>query len=353
MEDNVFARKIIKKGLLYFKSKVVTVDSTGEVMEYVIAIDKSKKLHLEIEGKDAHRMMENCEEFIDDVATGRIDPKVLRELPEENKKIKEGIQRTEDNQERFDERLLLLSDTVQLYIENTKTHINALTSLTRSADTSTEAVKKIEKAAETAEKTTKVLIEATSLLKEILEENTARSFSSRLPGGDCMKKGKLLEVLRIAVMYTILEKEGTMGAKMLGSILGCKRDMVIEYVEAHKDLFELTNNGVSSKKVSLSPKGKRKGNPQEFILGLISFGKDFCDVPSDEILTRRFIEWFEKILRLVRAFHRYTNVWWESGEIQKQRTLKSIFLFKAVFLSSKKPFLNTIVNVAQELAQKL
>ena len=37
-------------GLLYFKSKIQVINSTGEIMEYVIAIDKSKKLHLEFEG---------------------------------------------------------------------------------------------------------------------------------------------------------------------------------------------------------------------------------------------------------------------------------------------------------------
>lgn len=35
--------------------------------------------------------MENYSDFIDDVVTGRIDRKFLRELPEENKKIKRGI----------------------------------------------------------------------------------------------------------------------------------------------------------------------------------------------------------------------------------------------------------------------
>ncbi|MBU7028290.1 MAG: hypothetical protein HXS48_15265 [Theionarchaea archaeon] len=183
LEDNVFARKVIRKGLLYFKSKVVTVDSTGELITYAIAIDKSKKLHLEVEGKEAHRLMENCEEFIDDIATKRIDPKFLRELPKESKKIKEEIQRTQDNQAKFDEQLHLLSDTVQLYSENIRTHINTLTSLTKSVDKSTEAAEKIEKAAETIEKAAEALIEATKLLKKTLERNTTKTFFSRLLGG--------------------------------------------------------------------------------------------------------------------------------------------------------------------------
>ena len=34
-----------------------------------------------------------------------------------------------------------------------------------------------------------------------------------------MKKGKLLEVVRVAVMHIILEKEGSMSASELGSYL--------------------------------------------------------------------------------------------------------------------------------------
>jgi len=183
LEDNVFARKVIRKGLLYFKSKVVTVDSTGELITYAIAIDKSKKLHLEVEGKEAHRFMENCEEFIDDIATKRIDPKLLRELPEELTKIKKGIEENKEKQTTFDENLTLFSDTIEFYSENIKTYINALTSLTASIDQLTEATEKIEKAAEAVEKTAEALIEIIGLLKKTLEKNTTKPFLSRLFGG--------------------------------------------------------------------------------------------------------------------------------------------------------------------------
>ena len=89
LEDDPFARKVIKKGLLYFKSKIQTIDSTGEVMEYVIAIDKSKKLHLEFEGTEAHHLTENLEAFVDDVITGKIDRKKLREIPQEFEDLKD------------------------------------------------------------------------------------------------------------------------------------------------------------------------------------------------------------------------------------------------------------------------
>ncbi|MBU7028389.1 MAG: hypothetical protein HXS48_15760 [Theionarchaea archaeon] len=183
LEDNVFARKIIRKGLLYFKSKVVTVDSTGELIIYAIAIDKSKKLHLEVEGAEAHRLMENCEEFIDDIATKRIDPKLLRELPEELTKIKKGIEENKEKQTTFDENVKLFIDTIEFYSENIKTHISALTSLTASIDQLTEATEKIEKAAEAVEKTAESLIEVIGLLKKTLEKNTTKTFFSRLLRG--------------------------------------------------------------------------------------------------------------------------------------------------------------------------
>jgi hypothetical protein len=81
LEDDIFARKVVKKGLLYFESAVHTRDSNGEPMKYVIKIDKSKKLHIEFEGKEAHYMAETYEAFVDDVVSGKIDKHDLKELP--------------------------------------------------------------------------------------------------------------------------------------------------------------------------------------------------------------------------------------------------------------------------------
>jgi Mn-dependent DtxR family transcriptional regulator len=61
LEDDVFARKVIEKGLLYFKSKVV-MDATGERIAYVIKIDKSKSLHLEFEGREIPQKVDNLKE---------------------------------------------------------------------------------------------------------------------------------------------------------------------------------------------------------------------------------------------------------------------------------------------------
>ena len=109
-----------------------------------------------------------------------------------------------------------------------------------------------------------------------------------------MKKGKLLETLRITVMYVILEKEGSMSASELGRFLGCKRNLVIEYVRAHQDLFEMSNNSILSKKVSLKSSENSNEDPRGFIIKLISFAENFCDISSDDILTKKFIEWFRK-----------------------------------------------------------
>jgi len=166
LEDNVFARKIIRKGLLYFKSKVVTVDSTGELITYAIAIDKSKKLHLEVEGKEAHRLMENCEEFIDDIATKRIDPKLLRELPEELTKIKKGIEENKEKQTIFDENLKLFSDTIEFYNDNIRTHI--IDQITEFVERIEKAAETIEKAAETIEKAAETIEKAADVLTEVI-----------------------------------------------------------------------------------------------------------------------------------------------------------------------------------------
>jgi hypothetical protein len=176
LEDDLFARKIIEKKLLYFKSKVVTIDSTGEAMEYVIAIDKSKKLHLEIEGREACQLMENYEEFIDDVVTKKIDPKFLRELPRQNQKMEEEIQQISDRQTAFNDNLTFFSETAHFYSKNIRAHIDSITTLTKSIHQSTEASMKIEKAAEAVEKGAESLIEATRALKEILGENSTIPF---------------------------------------------------------------------------------------------------------------------------------------------------------------------------------
>jgi predicted nucleic acid-binding Zn-ribbon protein len=91
VENDPFARKVIQRGLLYFRSTVKAIDSTGEVMEYVVGIDKSKKLHFEIEGTEAHILTANLETFVDDVISGKIDRKALREVPSKIESLRKEL----------------------------------------------------------------------------------------------------------------------------------------------------------------------------------------------------------------------------------------------------------------------
>lgn len=50
-------------------------------MGYAVAIDKSKEIHLEFEGFEAHHFVQEYEGFIDDVIIKRIDRRDLRKIP--------------------------------------------------------------------------------------------------------------------------------------------------------------------------------------------------------------------------------------------------------------------------------
>jgi Mn-dependent DtxR family transcriptional regulator len=169
IENDLFARKVIKKGLLHFRTKVTTRDSTGELIEYVIAIDKSQEVHLEVEGQEAQHFTENYSDFIDDVVTGRIDRKFLRELPEENKKIKRGITTIQETQSQFRQDLEYFSETTRFYSENIKTHVKAIDTLSQKVEQSTRTDSQIEKSAARMEKAACNLIEATELLQQMLK----------------------------------------------------------------------------------------------------------------------------------------------------------------------------------------
>ncbi|MGD2249785.1 MAG: hypothetical protein PVF58_15360, partial [Candidatus Methanofastidiosia archaeon] len=168
LEDDIFARKVVKKGLLYFVSTIHTRGSNGEPMKYVIKIDKSKKLHIEFEGREAHYMAETYEAFIDDVVSGKIDRNDLRKLPEENTKIKKGILNIHNTQNEFRQNLQSLSEVTQFYSENIKTHVKAINTLSEQVDQSTKTNIQIERAAVKIEKAADGLLEVVNSLKEIL-----------------------------------------------------------------------------------------------------------------------------------------------------------------------------------------
>jgi len=106
-----------------------------------------------------------------------------------------------------------------------------------------------------------------------------------------MKKGKLLEVLRIAVMCVVLDKKGSMSSSELGSFLGCKKTLVIEYARVHQTLFDISNNSISSKRISLRSNKNIEKNSRKFILKLLDFAEIVCDIPPDQIVTKKFLEW--------------------------------------------------------------
>jgi predicted transcriptional regulator len=142
LEDDVFARKVIEKGLLYFKSKVVTIDSNGERIAYVIKIDKSKSLHLEFEGTEALKLAENLEAFVNDVISGRIDRKKLREMPQKVDNLEEEFEREIHNiGERLDMSIKDIGKTQELLHQNQ-------VKITENLVSCMEMVKKINEASE-------------------------------------------------------------------------------------------------------------------------------------------------------------------------------------------------------------
>ena len=152
LENDAFARNAIKKGLLYFRSSVKQMDSTGEIMEYAVAIDKSKEIHLEFEGSEAHHFVEEYEGFIDDVATGRIDRRDLREIPQVIKKVDEriggmenvlqsSIQDIQDTQSMLHQNQLTFS-------ENLTSHVDMVQKINQAAESLNKAAENISKAIE-------------------------------------------------------------------------------------------------------------------------------------------------------------------------------------------------------------
>ncbi|MBU7028230.1 MAG: hypothetical protein HXS48_14955 [Theionarchaea archaeon] len=89
-----------------------------------------------------------------------------------------------------------------------------------------------------------------------------------------------MEVLRIAVMCVVLDEKGSMSSTELGSFLGYKKTLVIEYARAHEILFEISNNSISSKRISLISNKNIEKNSQKFILELLNFAETICDIPS-------------------------------------------------------------------------
>ncbi|MBU7045913.1 MAG: winged helix-turn-helix transcriptional regulator [Theionarchaea archaeon] len=158
VEDDVFARKLIKRGLLHFRCKVKTIDSTGEFMEYVVGIDKSKKLHFEIEGREAHVLTANFEAFVDDVISGRIDRKVLREMPQRLDTIEDWIQREfGEIEETLERNIEGIQDTQKLLHRNQLEFSQNLISHVEMVQKIGEAALSVKQAADTVKDMTEAL----------------------------------------------------------------------------------------------------------------------------------------------------------------------------------------------------
>ena len=160
LENDAFARKAIKKGLLYFRSSVKQMDSTGEIMEYAVAIDKSKEIHLEFEGSEAHHFVEEYEGFIDDVATRRIDRRDLKEIPHVIKRVDEriggmenvlqsSIQDIQDTQSMLHQNQLIFS-------ENLASHVDMVQKINQAAESLNRAAENINKVLETFHEMNKI-----------------------------------------------------------------------------------------------------------------------------------------------------------------------------------------------------
>ena len=152
LENDTFARKAIKKGLLYFRSSVKQMDSTGEIMEYAVAIDKSKEIHLEFEGSEAHHFVEEYEGFIDDVATRRIDRRDLREIPEVIKRVDERIGGMENTLQssihEIKDTQSIIHQNQLLFSENLASHVDMVQKINRAAESLNRAAENISKAIE-------------------------------------------------------------------------------------------------------------------------------------------------------------------------------------------------------------
>jgi DNA-binding MarR family transcriptional regulator len=168
IEDDPFARKVIKKGLLYFESKIVT-DQTGERINYVIKIDKSNSLHFEFEGPEAHQLTENLEAFVDDVVTGKIDRKKLREIPQQVENLKKEFgKEIQGIEERLDTSIKDIANVQRLLHQNQLDFSQNLTAFTEMVQKVGGATAAVKQAADTVSNISEVLNEAVNSVTKIL-----------------------------------------------------------------------------------------------------------------------------------------------------------------------------------------
>jgi polyhydroxyalkanoate synthesis regulator phasin len=159
-------------------------------MEYVIAIDKSKKLHLEFEGTEAHHLMENCERFIDDVATGKIKGEDLKKMPQKFQDVEIQIKKEfKDIEEKINSSIQGIEDTQILL------HQNQL-GFSQNQNSLADATQKISGAVKSVSETACSIKETVELLKECFQLFMAGVESLNMshdPFNDSMFPGTLEE----------------------------------------------------------------------------------------------------------------------------------------------------------------
>lgn len=169
IENDEFARQSVRKGLLYLKVKTVVTDEKGEPLEIVTVIDKSRAIHLEWQGsQNVDHYATNYSDFVEDVATGRIDKDALRELPEQNKRISENISE-------FTSATGAFTETADRYTTQIEAHIGSIQSLKESTDQNKESADKMasvtEKASEEMTNAARSLTEAVQLLTSTITQS--------------------------------------------------------------------------------------------------------------------------------------------------------------------------------------
>ena len=148
-------------------------------MEYVIAIDKSKKLHFEFEGREAHILTANLEAFADDVISGRIDRKVLKDIPQKLENIQNLIHHEfGEIEEKLGKDIQRIQNTQTVLHQNQLDSSQNLISYKEMVQTISDAAGSVKQATDTIKQATKTLYDAMSNFA-ILQKQTTRIAEER------------------------------------------------------------------------------------------------------------------------------------------------------------------------------
>ena len=103
-----------------------------------------------------------------------------------------------------------------------------------------------------------------------------------------MKKGKPLEALRVAIMIIVLNKRGPQPLRRMATISGTSNpNVILSYVEAHPDIFEIVNGTITVKRISLKKEGHLLPESEKYINELISFSEK-AGLKAEDLLPAQF-----------------------------------------------------------------